>query len=67
MEKEEYRTRSLRLTAHRKGESILTDAMQFAWVAISHMERIAADDPKREEAFNFIINWIQEHRGEANA
>jgi len=66
MEKEEYRPRSLRLTAHRKGESILTDAMQFAWVAISHMERIAADDPKREEAFNFIINWIQEHRGEAN-
>lgn len=35
-----------------------TEALQFSIVAISHLERIRDDDPKREEALVEVLDWI---------
>ncbi len=39
-----------------------TEAMQFAMMAISQLERIREDDPKREEALIRVVDWINDHR-----
>lgn len=36
-----------------------TEAMQFAVIAISQLERIRKNDPKREEALNRVVAWIE--------
>jgi len=41
---------------------IVTDAMSFATMAISQLERIKKDDPKRHEAFVKVEKWIQLQR-----
>ena len=47
-----------------KGQATLsyqevTEALDFAIIAISQLERIRADDPKRFEAFDKVILWIE--------
>ncbi len=37
-------------------------AVYLATIAISQLERISADDPTREEAFEMVVNWINKHR-----
>ena len=37
----------------------VTEALDFAIIAISQLERIRADDPKRFEAFDKVISWIE--------
>jgi len=37
-----------------------TNAIYIADIAISQLERITADDPKREKAFKKVIDWINE-------
>jgi hypothetical protein len=37
-------------------------AMQFAQMAISQLERIQPEDPKKEEAFKQVINYIDARR-----
>ncbi len=46
-----------------KGEIIrrVTDALGFATIAISHLERIRPDDPKRVEALTEVADWIKAH------
>lgn len=39
-----------------------SDAMQFATIAISQLERIHPKDPKRLEALNKVERWIQTHK-----
>lgn len=39
-----------------------SDAMAFAAIAISQLERIHPKDPKRSEALNKVERWIQSHR-----
>lgn len=34
----------------------------LAQIAISQLERISADDPTREKAFNMVTDWITKHR-----
>jgi len=46
----------------RKEEYEITEAMQFAVVAISQLERIRDDDPKRQQALNRVVAWIEKHR-----
>lgn len=41
----------------------VSDAMQFAGIAISQLERIRADDPHREDALDVVSGWIISHRG----
>lgn len=41
---------------------IHSDAMNFSWIAISQLKRIRPDDPRREEAFDEVENWIHENR-----
>lgn len=41
---------------------IHSDAMNFSWMAISQLKRIRPDDPRREEAFDEVENWIHENR-----
>jgi len=36
------------------------DAMAYATEAISLLQRIADDDPKRQEAFDLVIKWFEE-------
>jgi hypothetical protein len=36
-------------------------AMQMATIAISQLSRIMKDDPKREEAFQEVIKWINDN------
>jgi hypothetical protein len=43
-------------------EDEITEAMQFAVVAISQLERIRDDDPKRQQALNRVVAWIEKHR-----
>ena len=40
------------------------DAMSFATAAISQLERIRQDDPKRNDAFIEVENWIQSQRAQ---
>ena len=40
-------------------EEKATEAMQFAVIAISQLERIRQDDPKRGDALNRVLNWIE--------
>ncbi len=40
----------------------VTDALDFAAIAISQLERINKSDPHREEAFDEVINWINKNR-----
>jgi len=40
----------------------VSDAICFATIAISQLERIEADDPKREVAFEKVITWITRNR-----
>lgn len=42
-----------------------TNAVYLAGIAISQLERITPGDPKRKEAFQKIINWINEQLKEA--
>lgn len=37
-------------------------AIYFAEIAISQLERISNDDPTRDEAFDRVIKWINQHR-----
>lgn len=37
-------------------------AMQMARIAISQLSRIMEDDPKREEAFQTVIKWINDNK-----
>lgn len=39
-----------------------SDAMQFATIAISQLERIHPKDPKRQAALLKVRNWIDKHR-----
>lgn len=40
----------------------VSDAMSFATIAISQLDRIRDDDPKREEALTKVEQWIQKNR-----
>lgn len=40
-----------------------SDAIEFAGMAISQLQRILPQDPKRQEAYDKVINWIQKNRG----
>ena len=40
-----------------------SDAIRFAVIAISHLERIAEDDPLREKAINKVHVWIHKKEG----
>jgi len=35
-----------------------SDALHFATIARSYLDKIRDDDPKREEALNEVLNWI---------
>jgi hypothetical protein len=37
-----------------------TNAIYIAGIAISQLERIESDDPKREEAFKMVSDWLTE-------
>ena len=37
-----------------------SNAISLAVIAISQLERIEPDDPKREAAFRKVINWIKD-------
>lgn len=41
-----------------KNLPVVTDAMSFAHMAISQLERIRADDPDKNNAFTKVENWI---------
>jgi ParB-like chromosome segregation protein Spo0J len=51
---------SIRVPKDTKGNPMpqATEAMQFAVIAISQLERVRANDPRREEALNRVKNWI---------
>ena len=36
-----------------------SDAMAFATMAISQLERIQPEDPESNEAFDYLLNWIE--------
>ena len=40
-----------------------SDAMAFAAIAISQLERIHPKDPERSEALVKVERWIQKHKG----
>jgi hypothetical protein len=40
----------------------VSDAMVFAGMAISQLERIRSDDPKRIQALDRVAQWIQKNR-----
>ena len=40
---------------------LATEAMEFAIMAISQLERIRKDDSKREDAFKRVINWCNKN------
>lgn len=40
---------------------IVSDAMTFAIMAISQLERIKNDDPKRQDALRRVARWIETH------
>jgi hypothetical protein len=43
-------------------ENTLSDALYFAEIAISHLERIPQDDPYRNEAFQKIKSYIEKEK-----
>ncbi len=46
---------------HEKPIEPYSCAMQMATIAISQLSRIPKDDPKREKAFQTVIDWIKEN------
>ena len=40
----------------------VSDAMAFATMAISQLERIRQDDPERQDALNDVVRWVKTHR-----
>ena len=46
---------------HEKPIEPYSCAMQMATIAISQLSRITEDDPKREKAFQTVMNWIKEN------
>lgn len=40
----------------------LTDAMQFAVISISHLERIPKGDPDRKKAFEKVEKWLADNK-----
>ena len=40
----------------------VSDAMSYARMAIHQLERILADDPKRDEAFELVEEWIYQNK-----
>lgn len=40
----------------------VSDAMTYAKMAISQLERIRKDDPKRDDAFELVSEWIYENQ-----
>lgn len=44
--------------------SIPEHAVYFAKIAISHLERMAYDDPTTEEALRMVENWIKQKKAE---
>lgn len=44
----------------------VSDAMVFAGMAISQLQRIQPDDPKRDEALRKVSSWIKKRRAENN-
>ena len=57
IEGKEERKRHIR---ERKYEA--TEAMHFAGIALANLECIRSDDPKRQKAFDYIVNWIEKNR-----
>jgi hypothetical protein len=43
-------------------ENLATTAIQIVVTAISHLDRIMPNDPKRNDAFDKVIAWIDKHR-----
>lgn len=41
---------------------LASSAMQFATMAITNLERIQNDDPKKDDALNRVMEWIKNHR-----
>jgi hypothetical protein len=41
----------------------VSQAMDFAEMAILQLERIRVDDPQRRDAFDRVVTWIENHRG----
>ena len=39
-----------------------SDAMQLAEIAITNLQRIRDDDPRRDDAFDYVIQWIQNQK-----
>jgi len=46
---------------HEKPIEPYSCAMQMATIAISQLSRIPQDDPKREKAFQTVIDWIKDN------
>ena len=42
--------------------NVVTNAMEFSTIAISQLERIRSDDPKRIDALNRVALWIANNR-----
>lgn len=47
---------------HQQSRQEPSDAMQFAMIAISQLERIHPDDPCRGEALCYVENWIEQNK-----
>lgn len=41
---------------------VVSDAMTFAGIAISQLERIRQDDPKRQDALGKVARWVETHK-----
>jgi hypothetical protein len=41
---------------------VVSDAMTFAGIAISQLERIRQDDPKRQDALDKVARWVEIHK-----
>jgi len=44
---------------------LVTDAISFAKMAISDLERIKDDDPQREDAFTLVERWLKKNRSKS--
>ena len=50
----------------KRPRSPILSAIYLAELAISQLSRIELDDPKRDEAFQRVIDWIKKQEGEVN-
>jgi hypothetical protein len=41
---------------------VVTQAMIFAEMAISQLERIRQDDPERQDALDSVVRWVENHK-----